>query len=249
MVAPLVLRDEVKGLIELRRGDGQALSDEDVGLVQILAGQAAAALANARLYRAVEEQAIRDGLTGLYNHRHFYERLDASSRGRSATACPSPCSCSTSTTSSSSTTPTATRWGTGCCAVGRLLDDQVRQGIDLVARYGGEEFAVILPNTGRDGACAVGDRLVRQVATLQAAGEDLPPPAHGDGARSVGERIRESIESGDVAGLEGARVTVSVGVGFYPGAAADPEELVRAADKALYLAKRLGKNRVEVFND
>jgi len=44
-----------------------------------------------------------------------------------------------------------------------------------------------------------------------------------------------------------AHVTVSVGLGSFPGAATAPDELVRNADKALYLAKRLGKNRVEVF--
>ena len=249
VIAPLVLRDEVKGLIELRRGDGQALSDEHVGLVQILADQAAGALANARLYRAVEEQAIRDGLTGLFNHRHFYERLNAEFARAQRYGLPlSLLMLDIDDFKQFNDTYGHPVGDRVLRSVARLLDDQVRQGIDLVARYGGEEFAVILPNTGRDGACAVGDRLVRQVATLQ-PGEDALPPAHAKGARSVGERIRESIESGDVAGLEGARVTVSVGVGSHPGPAADPEELVRVADKALYLAKRLGKNRVEVFGD
>ena len=45
------------------------------------------------------------------------------------------------------------------------------------------------------------------------------------------------------------RITVSIGVACFPGAAGGPGELVRNADKALYLAKRLGKNRVEVFGD
>jgi diguanylate cyclase (GGDEF)-like protein len=46
-----------------------------------------------------------------------------------------------------------------------------------------------------------------------------------------------------------ARIMVSIGVACFPGAAGSPGELVRNADKALYLAKRLGKNRVEVFGD
>ena len=249
LVAPLVLRDTVEGLIELRRGDGPALSDEDVDLVQILAGQAAAALANARLYHVVEEQAIRDGLTGLYNHRYFYDRLrDEFARAQRYGLPLSLLMLDIDDFKLFNDTfghPLGDRVLT---AVGSLLDQQVRQGVDLVARYGGEEFAVLLPNTARDGAFAVGDRLVRQVARLQAAGEDLPPSQE-IGARTVGERIRASIEEGDVSGVEGAAVTVSVGVGSYPGAVGDPEELVRAADKALYLAKRLGKNRVEVFND
>jgi len=46
-----------------------------------------------------------------------------------------------------------------------------------------------------------------------------------------------------------ARIMVSIGVACFPGPAAGPGELVSNADKALYLAKRLGKNRVEVFGD
>jgi diguanylate cyclase (GGDEF)-like protein len=48
---------------------------------------------------------------------------------------------------------------------------------------------------------------------------------------------------------DGTRITVSIGVACFPGPAGGPGELVRNADKALYLAKRLGKNRVEVFGD
>ena len=75
LVVPLVAGDEVAGRVELGVAGRTAFGDEDVEMVQILAGQAAAALANARLYREVQEQAITDGLTGLYNHRYFYERL------------------------------------------------------------------------------------------------------------------------------------------------------------------------------
>jgi diguanylate cyclase (GGDEF)-like protein len=70
----------------------------------------------------------------------------------------------------------------------------------------------------------------------------------------VGERIRQSIAAADLAAVcddggddDDAHVTVSVGIAAFPGSSSDPDELVRAADKALYLAKRLGKNRVEVY--
>jgi diguanylate cyclase (GGDEF)-like protein len=71
-------------------------------------------------------------------------------------------------------------------------------------------------------------------------------PPHSGGALDVGERLREAIEDATLPGADGVSVTVSVGVAAHPSAG-DPEELVREADKALYLAKRLGKNRVEVF--
>ena len=66
----------------------------------------------------------------------------------------------------------------------------------------------------------------------------------------MGESIRVSVSHAALPGVDdGTRITVSVGVACFPGAAGGPGELVRNADKALYLAKRLGKNRVEVFGD
>ncbi len=92
---------------------------------------------------------------------------------------------------------------------------------DLIARYGGEEFAILLPQT----TAVQGQRL--------------------------GDRIRRSTEvfvfnSGDVQG--GVRITVSAGVATYPinDRIQAPEDLVRAADEALYRAKEAGRNRTEV---
>jgi diguanylate cyclase (GGDEF)-like protein len=87
---------------------------------------------------------------------------------------------------------------------------------DTVARYGGEELAVLLPDTPADGAAAAGDKLRAAVAAL-------------------------AVE----AGAETLRVTVSVGAAqMEPGL--DPSHLVARADDALYRAKSLGKNRVEL---
>ena len=103
----------------------------------------------------------------------------------------------------------------------------------------------MLPNTARDGAQVVGTRLARQLSALPGA-----PPPNDEGAVSVSERIRVSVAGSSLPGVDDAtRITVSIGVACFPGAAGGPGELVRNADKALYLAKRLGKNRVEVFGD
>ena len=98
--------------------------------------------------------------------------------------------------------------------VGQLLLNGCRQG-DVVGRYGGEEFLVLLIET-----------------PLEAA-------------RSVGEKLRRAVATMDVAGLHPglSRVTVSVGLA---GDLADPvaEDPVQIADRALYRAKREGRNRV-----
>jgi diguanylate cyclase (GGDEF)-like protein len=89
---------------------------------------------------------------------------------------------------------------------------------DMIARYGGDEFALLLPETGTEGAMAVGERIRERVA------------AH---------RFLESD------GLS-IHLTASVGVATLPDAATSVEALVRAADLAMYRVKGRGKNGIEV---
>jgi diguanylate cyclase (GGDEF)-like protein len=88
--------------------------------------------------------------------------------------------------------------------------------VDVCARYGGEEFAVILPDTDRDGA------------------------------RIVAERIRCRVEAQLGNRRRGAAVTVSGGIATFPHDALDPVDLVHEADRLLYRAKAEGKNRIAV---
>lgn len=94
-------------------------------------------------------------------------------------------------------------------AVSRLLRNAVR-GSDVVGRYGGDEFVLLLPDTDVEGACALGEKLLRLLAALAA-----PVP-----------------------------VRASVGVAQWDAEMSRPDELFRAADRALYRAKRRGRNRV-----
>ena len=88
--------------------------------------------------------------------------------------------------------------------------------VDFVGRYGGEEFLVLLPETTKDDACR------------------------------MAERIRSDVEAQAVLDIDGKTVcrTVSVGVASYPEDALNPADLVQKADEALYRAKRSGKNCV-----
>ena len=252
LVVPLVLKGRSEGYLDISGTGARAFTPSECELVQILASQAAVAVENARLYQMIELQAITDGLTGLYNHRTFYERLAQEfARAQRYVVPLSLLMLDIDDFKRFNDTYGHPLGDDVLAAVGDVLRSQLRNNIDFAARYGGEEFAVLLPNTPRVGAEAVGERLSREVSKLLAEGADEgAPPARRDDAFVVGERIRLAVEEAMVvSGKERppAHVTVSVGAAVYPDAASNADELVQNADKALYLAKYLGKNRVEVF--
>jgi diguanylate cyclase (GGDEF)-like protein len=214
---PVFMHGTCEGVLVVQSRQPAAFTDGDRRLLASLALQVAAALENAHLY----EMAMVDGLTGLFVRRYFDARIDEEiERSR--------------------------RFGTPFAVVmmdiddfkalndthGHLAGDRVlrdiaaivktnMRGVDTAARYGGEELALILPRT-------------ELVAALNQA-----------------ERVRQSIAEHRVAGdADGPvlAVTASFGIAAYPeSGATTAEELVRRADRALYRAKRTGKNRVELY--
>lgn len=102
--------------------------------------------------------------------------------------------------------------------VAKLLQNQLRQ-YDAAARYGGEEFTLLLPDTDGVEACGVANRLRKQIAAYT-----YPGP------------------------FADLKITASIGVASAPHhLITDIEELIRAADTALYNAKNNGRNRIEMF--
>ena len=221
-----------------------------------LAVLAAIAIHNADVFAALDYLAITDGLTDLYNHRYFYDRL--AQEVAAAKRYDRPLSLLMIDIDDFKTYNDRFGHRAGDAVLRDMsarLKAQTRQQVDLVARYGGEEFAIILPSTPVQGAASVGERLRSTIAENgrapgdgDASGSDGPGVDGDSGAAlTVAERIRSSIADG-VFGSPGAAasITVSVGVASYPGHAESADGLVDAADQAVYRAKDKGKNRVEM---
>ena len=258
VVVPLFSGQRLLGLLEIASEPARAFAGDELEILQLVANQAAAAIENARLYGRVELIAITDGLTGLYNHRHFYECLARETKRALRYELP----LSLLMIDIDDFKLFNDRFGHPAGdallrALAGMLTTETRQPVDVVARYGGEEFAVILPSTSAAGAAAAGRRLHDRITTHAAAplneGADASTSAAPTGlpeAQAVGERIRRAVESREFAREEPPRaVTVSIGVAGFPDHGASGDALVAAADAALYRAKELGKNRVEVAHE
>jgi diguanylate cyclase (GGDEF)-like protein len=192
-------------------------SAETRRLGEWLSSQAAIALENARLHDVVQRQAITDELTGLVNRRRFLAALEAEVVRARRLGGP----LSVVLADLDDFKPINDRFGHhagDAVLVGfaGVIREHVRD-VDVAGRLGGEEFALLLPET------------------------DLR------GAQAGAERLRRSLAEQELALADGHvhRVTASFGVAqLAPGQSGD--ELLRAADAALYRAKAGGKNRVSL---
>jgi GGDEF domain-containing protein len=243
LAVPLAVRDRVEGAIVVQAEGHRRFSSAEREALQVLANQAAAALENERLYRRAEQEAIRDGLTGLYNHRHFQERLLQECRRSHRYGAPVSLLMLDLDDFKSFNDRFGHQIGDEALReVGQILFAVTRRGVDLAARYGGEEFAVILPYTRTSDTAPEGE----DAAEAAAPGRDAESPSPGAGALIVAERIRAAIGSHAFSGHGGrryARTTVTVGVAELREGE-DPAALIAAADAALYEGKRAGRDQV-----
>jgi diguanylate cyclase (GGDEF)-like protein len=203
------------GRLLLHPPAGGSFDREAEQLAHWLAAQASIALENERLHRTVKRQAITDELTQLANRRRFTETLALEVRRAERFA--DPLALVLADIDDFKQINDRYGHGTGDEVLRRFADvlrANVRD-FDLPVRFGGEEFAVLLPETGMDGGLQLARRLAAALARLR-----IP-------------------EVGD----DRAPVTASFGVASFPEART-VEELLFAADQALYRAKAEGKNRV-----
>ena len=180
------------------------------------------AIVEIRMLRRTQDSAIYDELTRLYNFRYFQDRLV--SEVRRTMRYDAPLSLMMIDADDFKSFNDTRGHLAGNMALRRLatvLKKTVRE-VDVAVRYGGEEFAILLPSTPK-------------LAALK-----------------LGEKVRQAVEKAGIGrnGSEAGRLlTVSIGVASLPGDAANATELVDRADRALYIAKSIGKNCVKAFSD
>ena len=216
--APIEMEDGVSSKAVSRVVDVlRELTGAEMDRLVVLGNQSSLSLQNALLLSQLERLSVSDRLTQLYNHVHFHQRLDEEFN-RSVRFGHDLSLIMLDIDDFKRLNDT---YGHPCGdevlrAVSGIIKSSLRD-MDMAARYGGDEFVVMLPETGTAGALAVAERIRADVA------EKVVSPEEGD----------------DV------RFTVSVGVANHPLDAATAHRLVEAADNAMYVAKRTGKNRVE----
>jgi diguanylate cyclase (GGDEF)-like protein len=204
--------DGVSALVAVGRDD--LFTPEEVELLRIFTLQGQAALKNVVLFEEAQRLAVHDGLTGLYNHRHFWTMLDRELEVARRYGQPlSLVFLDIDDFKVINDTLGHPQGDEVLKALASFLEGAVRQA-DLVCRYGGEEFVVIMPQTTLEQALVSAERLRRAISLMV-----VPSPERN------------------------LQFTVSLGVATRE-LDMDGEALVRTADDALLKAKQEGKNRV-----
>lgn len=219
LISPLVCQERVVGVLNLadKVDPTGTFSKEDIALIELLSQLVGASIGNVKLFEKMQRQATIDGLTGLANHKTFYEVLEKELwRSRRYGGQISLIMVDIDNLKKINDRKGHRAGDTVIREISSRVKECIRH-IDCAARYGGDEFAVILPNTTLDEAAVVASRMVDTVSAT---------PVLWNG---------QEIE-----------LSISVGLGRYDSSIS-PEDITSRSDQALYCAKQAGKNTVKIY--
>jgi two-component system cell cycle response regulator len=223
VVLPLLVHDRPLGTLVLGSRRRAAFNDAVRSTLEVLASHMAVSLSNARMLRRLEELATMDGLTGLLNKRAMLEVAEQ----KIAAAKRFHRQLSVLITDIDHFKKVNDTYGHDVGDViikglGEILR-RAKRNTDAVARFGGEEFVIICEETDARGAMLLAERVREELGRTS---------FHPHGA------------AGSISGAAAeVKVTCSVGVATFPEAGGSWNELFKAADAALYVSKRGGRNR------
>jgi diguanylate cyclase (GGDEF)-like protein len=182
--------------------------------VRVLLEPAATALDNALLLKRAEALSVTDDLTGLHNSRYLNLVLRREAKRASRSGRPLSLVFLDLDGFKSINDSHGHLFGSRALVEAAAVVRSSARETDVAARFGGDEFAVVLPDTGGEGAFAVAERVRQRLAEHRFLADD---------------------------GLD-IHLTASVGVATLPDVAVSPDELIQAADMAMYRVKQSGKN-------
>jgi len=207
---PLKIDDNVVGVMNLARSATGSFSESEIRLLTLLADQAAVSISNADLHQQMQDQAYSDTLTGLPNRRALDERMERELKSARRTGEPFAVVMMDLDGFKSINDTYGHVVGD---EVLRLFFKHISQGIrtsDFLARYGGDELCLIMGHTDLETALVVAGKITENLKHL-------------------------SFETPDRKQIS---LALSGGVAIYPQHASTTSDLLRAADEALYRAKR-----------
>jgi diguanylate cyclase (GGDEF)-like protein len=218
---PLKTRDKAIGVILADNLFTQKpITNDDMRMLTMFANQAGLAIEKSRLYEETLLLANTDYLTRLGNHGHFQSTLEREIKKAKQDGIPlSLIMMDIDNFKNYNDTLGHLAGDKVLREIGWILKDTSRK-TDFAARYGGEEFALILPCTAGQEALIVSEKLRKRIEEYRFEREDIQP---------------------------GGRLTVSCGIATLLEQADNKEELISQADKALYEAKRSGRNKSCVY--
>jgi len=211
----LKMRDEPPAVLSLHRFHGAGFTEREFELARALSPMFASAVDNLRRFSRAEELSITDGLTGVYNYRYLRSALDKEvARARRFRERFAIIMLDVDHLKEYNDVHGHLRGSEVLRRLAQVVMGELRTS-DVIAKYGGDEFVIILPQTDREGA------------------------------RTLAERIRAAVEVHEFPGEEeGMKITSSMGIAQFPEDGEITRDLLESADNALYDAKRSGRNRV-----
>ena len=221
---PLVSGDRMIGVLNLAdKINGKSFTEQDLDRVKTFTGHAVPMIDRAAILEKAEkfeQLSITDPLTDLYNRRFLEQRLQEEF-SRSERQKQNFCVILGDLDNFKMYNDICGHLAGDnvLCKVANLLRRTARD-MDVVSRYGGEEFCIILPGTGKKESVFVGERIRRTIET-----ESFPGESH----------------------LPLGRLTISLGIASFPADGVTSNELIHAADLALYRAKAMGRNRLVLY--